>query len=324
MTHAIRIHELGGPEVLRWEEIATPAPGPGQVLVRNEAVGLNFIDTYFRSGLYKTQLPFTPGNEGAGVIEALGDGVEGFKVGDRVAYVDPIGSYAERVIRPAARLVKLPDGISSETAAAMMLKGLTAEYLLRHTYEVKPGDWILMHAAAGGVGQILCQWAAHLGAHVIGTVGSEAKRAIAEQAGCDHVIVTAGQDFAPEVRALTGGEGVAVAYDGVGADTFDGSMRSVRKRGLAVAFGAASGPIPPIDVQLLNSYGSIYITRPTLFAYAGTTDELRASAAALFDVVADGAVRISPPRSYALSDAASAHRDLEARKTTGSVVLLAS
>lgn len=324
MNHAIRVHQLGGPEMLRWEEVDTPAPGPGQILVRTVAAGLNFIDTYFRAGHYKTPLPFIPGNEGAGIVEAIGPGVDGLEVGDAVAYADPIGTYAEWLLRPADRVVRLPQGIAPADAAAMMLKGLTAEYLVRRTYAVKAGDNILVHAAAGGVGQILCQWAAHIGATVIGTVGSEAKRAIAESVGCRHVIVLAdGQDFAPAVRDLTGGEGVAVAYDGVGATTFDQSLRSIRTRGLLAIFGAASGPVPPFDVQALNANGSLYLTRPTLGSYVRTHAELSEAAQALFDVVAGGAVKITPPARYALKDAEQAHRDLEARKTTGSTILVA-
>jgi len=326
MNHAIRVHELGGPDVLRWEAIDTPAPAKGEVLVRSVAVGLNFLDTYFRSGLYPMALPFIVGSEGAGVVEAVGAEVVDFSVGDNVAYVDPLGSYAEYLVRPVSRLVKLPDDIAHVDAAAMMLKGLTAEYLVQRTYAVKAGDTILVHAAAGGVGQILCQWAAHLGATVIGTVGSEDKRAIAEASGCQHVIVTSPEsgtaDFAPVVRELTNGEGVAVVYDGVGAATFTHSLKCVRIRGHLVAFGAASGAVPPIDIQLLNQNGSIYLTRPSLGAYARTTEELRQAADTLFAVVKSGAVRIAPPRTYALSDAAQAHRDLEARKTTGSVVLV--
>lgn len=323
MSKAMRIHETGGPDAMRWEDAPPPAPGAGEVLVRNAAIGLNFIDTYFRAGRYPAPLPFVPGNEGAGTIEAIGPDVTGFVVGDRVGYVGPLGAYAERLVRPAARLIPLPDGIDDVTAAAIMLKGITAEYLVRRTYQVARGDTILVHAAAGGVGQILCQWAAHLGATVIGTVGSAAKRAIAESCGCARVVVTSEEDFALVAREMTGGEGVAVAYDGVGKDSFEGSLRSVRVRGLVVAFGAASGAIPPFDLQRLSGLGSLYVTRPTMDTYTRTTEELRASAAAIFDMVGSGTVRIAPPTTYRLADAVQAHHDLEGRRTTGSVVLLA-
>jgi NADPH2:quinone reductase len=320
-THAIRIHETGGPEVLRWEEIAVGAPGEGEVLVRNEAVGLNFIDVYHRTGLYPLPLPLTGGNEGAGVVEAIGPGVAGFAVGDRVAYVAQ-GSYAERLLRPAAKLVKLPDAIDARTAAGMMLKGMTAEYLLRRTHEVQAGETILVHAAAGGVGQILCQWGKALGAIVIGTVGHADKAAIATGAGADHVILSGEEDVAARVREITGGKGVPVVYDGVGAATFEASLKSLAKRGLLVSYGNASGPVPPFSPGLLSSNGSLYLTRPTLNDYTGTSEELRASAAALFDVVIGGQVKIAVEQTYALKDAGQAHRDLEARKLTGSTVLL--
>ena len=328
MTKAIRIRQTGGPEVLLWEDESVPPPGEGQVLVRNAAIGLNFIDTYFRAGRYPAAVPFVPGNEGAGTIEAIGPGVTGFAVGDRVGYTDPPGAYAERLLRPAARLIPLPDDIPATTAAAIMLKGMTAEYLIRRLYPVQAGDTILVHAAAGGVGQILCQWAAGIGATVIGTVGSAAKKAIAEACGCARVVVTggagdSGEDFAAVARDMTGGAGVAVTYDGVGADTFEGSLKATRVRGTVVPFGAASGAVPPFDLQRLPGLGSLFVTRPTLGDYTRTPDELRASAAAVFDVVRRGVVRIAPPRTYRLADAATAHADLEARRTTGSVVLLA-
>jgi len=322
MDHAIRALDHGGPEVLSWEPVEVPAPGPGEVIVRNEAIGVNFIDIYFRTGRYAATPPFVPGFEGAGRIEAVGEGVSGLRVGDRVGYVDPMGAYAERLVRPASRLVPLPETIDPVIAAAVMLKGMTAEYLVRRTYPVAAGDTILVHAAAGGTGQILCQWAAALGATVIGTVGSEAKRAIAEGVGCAHVIVLDGGDFSGRVRELTGGRGVAVAYDGVGADTHTGSLRSLRPRGLLVAFGAASGAIPPLDLQTLAPLGSLYVTRPSLGTYTSDTAELRASAAALFAVIAEGKVRIDPPSTRPLREAAAAHGDLEGRRTTGSTVLL--
>ncbi len=322
MTKAMRVHATGGAEALSWEEIDVAAPGAGEVVVRNEAIGLNFIDVYFRNGLYKAPLPFVPGNEGAGVIEAVGPDVAGFAVGDRVGYVGPPGAYAERLVRPAAQLIALPDALDSVTAAQILLKGITAEYLIRRTYPVQAGDTILVHAAAGGVGQIACQWAADIGARVIGTVGSAAKRAIAERCGCARVIVTDEEDFVAAVREETGGEGVAVVYDGVGADTFEGSLACARTRGLVVAFGAASGPIPPLDLQRLNALGSLYVTRPSLAAYTRTPEELRTAAEAVFAAVARGAVRIAPPATYPLAEAARAHADLEARRTTGSIVLL--
>jgi NADPH2:quinone reductase len=305
-----------------WETAETAAPGPGEVMVRNRAIGLNFIDVYYRSGHYKAPLPFVVGSEGAGVIEAVGPDVTDLAVGDRVAYVDPIGSYAERLIRPAARLVKLPDGIAEVQAAGMMLKGLTAEYLLHRTHKVLPGETILVHAAAGGVGQILCQWGHALGATVIATVGSRAKAALAEEAGASHVIVMDQEDFAARTRAITGGKGVRVVYDGIGADTFRGSIDCLAPLGLMVTFGAASGAAPPVDPQLLMSKGSLFFTRPGLFAYVATTGQLRGSAATLFDAVNRGNVKVSVRQTYALSDAAVAHADLEARRLTGSTVLL--
>lgn len=323
MTHALRVHEVGGPDALRWEEIELPAPGAGEVLVRNQAIGLNFLDVYYRAGRYPVPTPLIPGNEGAGVIEAVGSGVTGFSVGDRVGYVDPIGAYAERLIRPVNRLLKLPDGIGEQAAAASLLKGMTAEYLVRRTHKVAACETILVHAAAGGVGQILCQWAKHLGATVIGTVGSAAKRAIAEHVGCDHVIVLdEAQQFAPVVRELTGGRGVRVVYDGVGQSTFAQSLDCIAPLGLMAAFGASSGPIPPLDVQSLAAKGSLFVTRPGIGTYTATPEVLRESASALFEVMAAGAVKVEIGRSYPLRDGAQAHADLEARRLTGSTLLL--
>ena len=321
-TGAIVVSEIGGPEVLQWSEREVGVPAAGEVLVRNEAVGLNFLDVYFRTGLYPATPPFVPGHEGAGVVEAVGPEVTEFTFGDRVAYVDPMGAYAERLLRPADRLVRLPDGVSAKQAAGMMLKGLTAEYLLRRTHRVESGEAILVHAAAGGVGQILCQWASHLGATVIGTVGSDAKRELADQAGCKHVVVTSSEDFAERVRSITGGEGVSVVYDGVGADTFMGSLDCLAPLGLMVAFGNASGPVPPFNTLLLAAKGSLFLTRPSLAAYVRTPALLTQSAEALFEAVSSGAVEVHIGQEYALRDAAQAHRDLEARKLTGSTILI--
>ena len=322
MPHAMRIYEHGGPEKLRWEEIQVGAPGEGQVLVRNTAVGLNFIDTYQRSGLYPMQLPFTPGSEGAGVVEAVGPKVKEFKAGDHVAYSGPIGAYAEVLLRPAARLVKIPAGIDDRTAAAMMLKGLTAQYLLRRTYRVKKGDTILMHAAAGGVGQILCQWAKALGATVIGTVGRDEKVALAKKAGCKHVIVTSRENFVERVKEITQGKGVPVVYDGVGKDTFMGSLDCLAPLGLLASFGNASGAVTQFNPGLLAQKGSLFLTRPTLMTYTATREALLAAARELFAVVKSGKVKIVINQTYPLRDAAQAQRDLESRKTTGSTVLI--
>jgi len=321
-THAMRIHQPGGPEAMRWESVDLPAPGAGEVLVENRAVGLNFIDVYYRTGHYKAPLPFVLGTEGVGVVEALGADVTGFARGDRVAYVNPIGAYAERLIRPAARLVKVPDAIDDVQAAGMMLKGMTAEYLLRRTHRVEAGETILVHAAAGGVGQILCQWASSLGATVIGTVGSRAKADLARQAGCAHVIVMDEEDLVARVREITGGKGVPVVYDGIGADSFARSIDCLAPLGLMASFGSASGPVPPIDPLLLMTKGSLFFTRPTLAHYTATTEQLRGSAATLFHAVLKGDVTVRVNQTYALRDAASAHADLEARKLTGSTVLL--
>jgi NADPH2:quinone reductase len=318
----MRIHENGGPEKLRWEEVQVGAPGEGQVLVRNTAVGLNFIVTYQRSGLYPMQLPFTPGSEGAGVVEAVGPKVKEFKVGDRVAYSSPIGAYAEVLLRPAARLVKIPAGIDDRTAAAMMLKGLTAQYLLRRTYRVQKGDTILMHAAAGGVGQILCQWAKALGATVIGTVGSDEKVALAKKAGCKHVIVTSREKIVERVKEITKGKGVPVVYDGVGKDTFADSLDCLAPLGLLASFGNASGAVTQFNPGVLAQKGSLFLTRPTLMTYTATREDLVKASAELFSVVKSRKVKILINQTYPLRDAAQAHRDLEARKTTGSTVLL--
>jgi NADPH2:quinone reductase len=322
MPYAIRIHEHGGADKLRWEEVEVGAPGPGQVRVRNTAVGLNFVDTYQRSGLYAMPLPFTCGSEGAGVVEAIGPKVKEFKAGDRVAYAGPIGAYAEVLLRPADRLVKIPAGVDDRTAAAMMLKGMTAEYLVRRTYRVKKGDTILMHAAAGGVGLILCQWAKHLGATVIGTVGSDDKADLAKKAGCRHVIVTSRERFLDRVKEITKGKGVPVVYDGVGKDTFMDSLDCLSPLGLMVSFGNASGAVPPFNPGILSAKGSLFLTRPTLNTYTASHDDLVKSAKALFAVVKSGAVKISVNQTYPLREAARAQADLESRRTTGSTVLI--
>ena len=323
MPFAIRFHQTGGPEVLRWEEVAVGDPAPGQVRLRHEAVGLNFIDTYHRSGLYPLPLPSGLGMEGAGVVDAVGEGVSDVKPGDRVAYAGGApGAYCQVRCLPAGVLLKLPDAIDCRTGAAMMLQGLTSAYLLRRTYRVQPGDRVLIHAAAGGVGLIACQWAKALGATVIGTVSSPAKAELARAHGCDHVIDYTRENFAARVREITGGEGVAVVYDGVGKDTFMGSLDSLRPLGMMVSFGNASGPVPPFDPLLLSQKGSLFVTRPTGGHYTAKREDLLALGAELFDVVARGQVRIEVRQSYALADAAQAHRDLEARLTTGSTILL--
>jgi len=322
MPHAMRIHEAGGPENLKWEEVEVGAPGPGQVRVRNTAIGLNFVDTYQRSGLYPMPMPFTLGSEGAGVVEAVGPKVKDLKVGDRVAYSGPIGAYAEVLLRPADRMVKIPVGVDDKTAAAMMLKGLTTQYLLRRTFRVKAGDTILMHAAAGGVGLILCQWAKALGATVIGTVGSEDKVALAKKAGCKHVIVTSKENFVERVKTITKGKGVPVVYDGVGKDTFMGSLDCLSPLGYMVSFGNASGAVPPFNAGILAQKGSLFLTRPTLNTYCAAREDLVKAARDLFAVVKSGKVKISINQTYPLSEAAQAHRDLESRKTTGSTVLI--
>ena len=323
-TRAVRIHRTGGPEVLCVEELELGVPGPGQALVRHEAIGVNFIDTYHRSGLYPLDgFPSPLGHEGAGVVEAVGPGVGEVSVGQRVAYAGrPVGAYAEARLMPAERLVPLPAGIASEQAAGMMLKGMTAEYLLRRTYPVKAGQTVLFHAAAGGVGLIACQWLKHLGATVIGTVGSDEKAELARAHGCTHTIVYTRENFVERVRELTGGRGVPVVYDSVGRDTFLGSLDCLEPRGTFVGFGNASGKPEPFDVTLLAAKGSLYMTRPTLFTYTASRPELLASANALFEVVQAGAVRIEVRHRFPLAEVAEAHRALEGRRTTGSCVLV--
>ena len=322
MSKAIRIEAFGPPSVLKWREVEVGKPGAKEVRVRHTAVGLNFVDVYQRTGLYPTPLPFTPGQEAAGVVEAVGRGVDGLAVGDRVAYAGPNGAYAERWLLPADRMVKLPRGIGDEQAAAMMLKGLTAQYLLRATYRVKAGDTILVHAAAGGVGLILCQWAKLLGATVVGTVGSKRKADLARAHGCDHPVVHGRQSFVDRVKRVTRGEGVPAVYDSIGKATYMDSLDCLRPRGIFVNFGNASGAVPPLEPLLLAQKGSLFLSRPSLTHHVLTRAELEARARDLFRVVRSGKVRIEINQHYALKDAARAHRDLEARKTTGSTVLL--
>jgi NADPH2:quinone reductase len=321
MPHAIRIHKIGGPEVLQWEEVQIGEPGPGEVRIRQEAVGLNFIDVYHRTGLYKQPLPFTPGTEGAGVVESVGPDVTNVKAGDRVAYAGPLGGYAEERLIDAEKLVKLPDGITTEQAAGMMLQGMTAQMLLRSVFPVHDGDAILIHAAAGGVGLIMCQWAAALGATVIGTVGTEEKAELARAHGCAHPIVYSKQDFVAEVERITNGDKLPVVYDSVGRDTFMRSLDCLKVRGLMVSFGNASGPVEPFSPLLLSQKGSLYLTRPTLFHYVATRQQLEQSAGELFEMVTSGKVKIEVQQRFALKDAAEAHRALQARKTTGSTIL---
>lgn len=323
MNFSMRVHAYGGPEVLTWEQVPIEEPGPGQARIAHHAVGLNYIDTYHRSGLYKQpSLPFVPGSEGAGIVTAIGDGVTDIAVGDRVAYASAIGAYAEERLIPADKLVKLPDNIDFTVAAAMMLQGLTAQYLLRKTYPVGPGTVILFHAAAGGVGLILSQWAASLGAVVIGTVGSEAKGELARAHGVTHVINYSTENFVDRVREITGGRGVDVVYDGVGKDTFPASLDCLRPRGLWVTFGNASGPVPAFEPAMLAAKGSLFATRPILAHHIATRAELLEAAEELFSVVKQGKVRIKVNQTYPLSAAAAAHRDLETRSTTGSTVFL--
>ena len=321
--HAIRFHETGGPDKLRWEEIDVGEPGEGQVLLRQTAIGLNYIDTYHRSGLYPVPLPSGIGLEGAAVVEKLGANVKGLKTGERVAYCSgPIGAYAEWRLYPAERLVSLPAGIEDRQAAGMMLQGMTVEYLIRRTFPVKAGQTVLLHAAAGGIGLIACQWLKHLGVTIIGTAGSPEKMELAKAHGATHVINSRTEDVAKRVRELTGGKGVPVVYDGVGKDTFQASLDSLAPRGMFVSFGNASGPVPAFEPGILSAKGSLFFTRPSLMAYTATREDLLASANALFEVVRSGAVKIEIHQTYPLKDAAKAHRDLEARKTTGSTVLL--
>ena len=323
-THAIRIHATGGPEVLTWEEVDVPSPGLDEALITQTAVGLNFIDVYHRSGLYPVpSMPAIVGSEAAGVVEAVGEGVTEVAVGDRVVYCMSLGSYAERRLIASRQLVKVPDGITDQQAGAMMLKGCTVQYLLRRTYRVQPGETILVHAAAGGVGLLACQWAKHLGATVIGTVSTPEKAELARAHGCDHPVVYSQEDFVERVREITNGVGVAVVYDSIGQDTFMASLDCLRPRGLMVSFGNASGPVEPISPTLLAAKGSLFLTRPRLDTYTGTREELESTAADLFEVVASGAVKVEVNQTYPLQDAAQAHRDLEARKTSGSTVLMA-
>ena len=323
MAHAIRIHEVGGPDVLKWEEVEVGEPGEGEVKIRHHAVGLNYIDVYFRTGAYPAAgLPFTPGMEAAGEILSTGPGVDDLEPGDRVAYAGAIGSYAQERIAPAGRMVKLPDAISYEQGAAMMLQGMTARYLLRKTYHVGPDTTLLFHAAAGGVGLIACQWAAHLGATIIGTVGSEEKAELTKKNGCTHTILYREEDFVERVKELTAGKGVDVVYDGIGKDTFPGSLDCLRPLGMWVSFGASSGPVEDFNIGILGQKGSLFATRPSLFAYVSTRQDLLETAQDLFDVVEQGHVNITVNQTYDLKDAARAHQDLEARKTTGSTILI--
>ncbi|MDR3568821.1 MAG: quinone oxidoreductase [Syntrophobacteraceae bacterium] len=324
MPKAIRIHEIGGPEVLRLEEYDPGMAGPGEALVRHEAIGVNFIDIYHRIGLYPLPgLPAVLGMEGAGKVEAVGEGVEGVRVGDRVAYAGlPPGAYAEVRVIPADRLVVLPEGISTRQAAAMMLRGMTARYLLHGCYHVKAGDTILIHAAAGGVGTLVCQWAKHLGATVIGTVGSKEKAQIARSNGCDHTILYREEDFAARVQEITGGRGVDAVYDSVGKQTFMQSLDCLRPMGSMVSFGQSSGPIPPFDTGVLAVKGSLFLTRPSLLTYTAKREDLLAHAKDLFEVVEKGIVKVQTGKTYPLAEAGAAHRDMEARLTTGSVILI--
>ena len=322
MTKAVRVHQVGGPEVMIYEDVELPPPGPGEVRIRQLAIGLNFIDTYYRTGLYKAlELPFVVGNEASGEVVSAGPGVTNFHPGDRVAYYFNLGGYATERNIPADKLVKLPDHISHEQAAVLMLKGLTVWYLLFKTFKVEPGHRVLIHAAAGGIGLLACQWAKALGANVIGTVGTEEKAKLALANGCDHVILYKQEDFAERVKQISRGELCDVVYDGVGKDTFAGSLKSLRKRGLFVSFGNASGPVPPFSIAELNNHGSLFATRPKLNDYVGTRKELIEGADALFAAVISGTLHVPINHAYALKDAQKAHRDLEGRVTTGSGIL---
>ena len=324
MVAAVRVHKHGGPEVLTYEEIDVPAPGQGQIRVKQHAIGINFIDTYFRMGMYPSPvgMPFVAGNEGAGEVTAVGPGVTDFKIGDRVAYVVGLGGYAEERILPADRVVKLPDQISYEQAAGMMLKGMTVQYLLHRTFKVQKGNTLLVHAAAGGIGLILCQWANHLGATVIGTVGSKDKAELAKKNGCHHTILYRDEDFAARVKEITGGKLCDVVYDGIGKTTFPASLDCIRPLGMFVSFGSASGPIEAFNINILQQKGSLFATRPTLVNYVAKREDLLATAKSLFDVVISGKVKIPINQTYKLKDAQKAHRDLEGRETTGSSILV--
>ena len=323
MTKAIRMSRTGGPEVMEYVDVEVGEPGPGEARVRHEAIGINFIDVYFRTGLYPQPLPSGIGMEGAGVVEAIGEGVTEVKVGDRVAYAGrPLGSYAESRIMPSSILLRLPDNVDFDTGAAMMLQGLTVQYLLNRTYKVKAGDTILFHAAAGGVGLIACQWARAIGANLIGTVGSDEKGALAKAAGAAHVINYNTENFVERVKEITNGEKVPVVYDSIGKDTFIGSLDCLQPLGMMVSFGSASGPVPPFSLAELASRGSLFVTRPTLFSYAAKRADLEAMAADLFEMVSSGKVKIDIRQRYKLADAAQAHIELEARKTTGSSILI--
>jgi NADPH2:quinone reductase len=321
MSKAVRIHEYGGPDVLRWETVPTPEPGPTEALIEQKAVGLNYIDVYYRTGMYKVHgFPAIIGQEGAGIVTALGSDVKNLAVGDRVAYANALGAYATHRVIPAEKLVKLPEAVDFAQAAALMLQGLTAQYLLHRTYKVKAGDTILVHAAAGGVGLLLCQWAKHLGANVIGVVSTDAKAELARQNGASHVVVGAA-DVAAEVKRITGGTMVPVVYDSVGKDTFQASLNCLAPLGLMVTFGNSSGPVPPFDPTILSAKGSLFLTRPSLATYTAKRADLEKASADLFAVVASGAVHASINHTFPLKDAAAAHAALEARKTTGSTIL---
>lgn len=323
MAKAIRFHETGGPDVLRWDNVDVGEPGAGQIRLRQTAIGVNFIDTYQRSGLYPLpSLPQIPGSEGAGVVEAVGPDVQGLAVGDRVAYGSVLGAYAEERLAPADRVVKIPDGVSDEAAASLMLKGMTVQYLIHRTYAVKPGETVLWHAASGGVGLIACQWLSALGVTVIGTMSTDEKAELARSHGCAHTIIYTRENFVERVMEITGGAKLPVVYDSVGASTWEGSLDCLRPRGLMVSFGNASGPVPPQSPLILSQKGSLYLTRPTLFAYISTREELEETAASLFDAVLSGKVRVDAGERYPLEEAAQAHRDLEGRKTRGSIVLV--
>lgn len=323
MTNAILVEQTGGPDMLRWRPVEPGRPGPGQALIRHTAIGLNFIDVYYRTGLYPAPLPFTPGMEAAGIVEEVGEGVTDLLPGDRVGYgQSPLGAYAERRLIPADKLIRLPDWVGDDMAAAMLLQGLTAQYLLRQTFHVKPRDTILIHAAAGGVGLLVSQWANALGAVVIGTVGSPEKAALATAHGCHHVILYREEDMVARVREITGGQGVDVVYDGVGKDTFERSLDCLRRRGLMVSYGNASGPVPSFDIGLLNRKGGLFLTRPSVQHYAGTRTELLSMAEDLFTVIKNGQVKVNIHQRFPLCEAADAHRALESRATTGATILI--